>query len=159
MTRPSGLRPRPDTYGDIVAPMIDAEHEAVDSPLEERVGYATVVALMAAADDVVDDRELDHLDKLCAALERIGGVQPELVPVGATIPRFAETEDPSNHNVVRILYVPKRHDRETWELLFQIDDVREFLVDGGGQRYEESILAVRERLERLEDEMAGQESV
>ena len=103
----------------------------------------------------------DHsrLDRLCAALGRINGVQPELVPVGSTIPRFAETEEPSNHNVVRILFAPKRHDRDTWELLFQIEDVREFLVDGGGQRYDESILAVKERLERLEDERAGQESV
>lgn len=48
--------------------MVDSEHEAVDSPLRERVGYATVVALMAAADDEVDERERDHLKKLCAAL-------------------------------------------------------------------------------------------
>ena len=59
--------------------MIDAEHEAVDSPLEERVGYATVVALMAAADDVVDDRELDHLDKLCAALALPEASTPEVL--------------------------------------------------------------------------------
>jgi len=48
--------------------MLKAEHEAADSPLEERVGYATVVALMAAADSEVDERERDHLDTLCEAL-------------------------------------------------------------------------------------------
>jgi len=103
----------------------------------------------------------DHsrLDKLFAALTKVPGVQPELMPVGATIPRVAEKEEPSNHNVVRLVYAPKRHERDTHELLFQIDDVREFLVDGGGQRFEESLMAVEERRERLEDELAGQESV
>jgi uncharacterized tellurite resistance protein B-like protein len=44
------------------------DHEAIDNPLEERIGYATVVALMAAADDEVDERERNHLTKLCDAL-------------------------------------------------------------------------------------------
>lgn len=66
---PSGRNSEPGgDAGGIVRPMMDAEHEAAESPLQERIGYATVVALMAAADDEVDERELDHLDKLCAAL-------------------------------------------------------------------------------------------
>jgi uncharacterized tellurite resistance protein B-like protein len=43
-------------------------HEATESPLEERVMYAKVVAMMAAADADVDDRELDRLDELCELL-------------------------------------------------------------------------------------------
>ncbi|HHH30385.1 MAG TPA: TerB family tellurite resistance protein, partial [Polyangiaceae bacterium] len=53
---------------DIVRAMGEAEHEAIDNPLEERVGYATVVAMMAAADDDVCERERGHLDRLCEAL-------------------------------------------------------------------------------------------
>ena len=65
--------------------MATPAHEAADYSLEERVAYATVVAQMAAADDVLMRSERKQVEKLCDALA-LQGAEREGVLAAAKEP-------------------------------------------------------------------------
>ena len=98
---------------------------------------------------IFDDQRLRRLqDDLENEVGFKGRVIARNVPTGSRIERLSKAEE-QNLVTIRAKFTDVETNENINEIIYQVDSIRQFDHDGGGQKFEEAKMAVRAKLDEL----------